>query len=395
MRLLRTDTTKLKFDEILSKPPPYAILSHRWRDKEVDYPEIVRGHASDRRLWKILCTCAKAKGHNFTRVWIDTCCIDKANHTEFSETITSMFVIYMQSAVCYVYMDDVPSADEDHAAPGSHFRRSEWFKRGWTLQELLAPRNIIFYSKDWIRIGTKESLVNLLSDITHIHPRVLVPPGQDRAIRRVLDKVCIAERMSWAAGRDTTKGEDRAYSLMGIFNVHMSILYGEGAESAFKRLQQHIIMTSHDQTIFAWRMTVHECGLLASSPDNFSGGSKLHRIPRQQYETMLGIHDSDPTYTTTNYGVGIELPLQHYKGDIQIGYLAVGHHDHPGRALGLFFLPQQFRAVGHYVRTTSQSGSYYATGGAKVGRGSKLSKIYVGECGQPDSVPIYRPEYNT
>lgn len=377
MRLIKVDDPKFKPDLYMTNTPSYAVLSHRWRRHEVEFHDLHRGYVSEERMQKISRTCAKAKTHGFTHVWIDTCCIDKGNHTEYSETINSMFKIYMQAATCYVYMDDVPSAHEDHRAQGSPFRRSEWFTRGWTLQELIAPRNVIFYSRDWERIGTKDSLADLISEITAVDRRILVPP-RGYNLRDLLEKVCIAERMSWAARRRTTREEDRAYSLMGIFNVHMPVLYGEGGQLAFKRLQEQIIQTSHDQTIFAWVKCSAVSGLLAQSPDNFVGGGRFYRIPRQQYEDMFGIASRDPTYTMTNYGIGIELALERIDKNVLVGYLAAGNQGYQGCVVGIYLKPQLYRAEGHYVRTTYR-GSYYAMRAARGRRHLQVSRIFVSE----------------
>jgi hypothetical protein len=135
-----------------------------------------------------------------------------------------MYRWYQESQVCYAYLCDVPAGDVVGGDQLSDFRNSQWFTRGWTLQELLAPNMIIFFDKAWGEIGTKASLSKPIKVIT----------GIDDLYN--FRSASVAQKMSWAARRKTTRVEDRAYSLMGIFNIHMPTLYGEG-ERAFLRLQ--------------------------------------------------------------------------------------------------------------------------------------------------------------
>ncbi|KAK0639462.1 heterokaryon incompatibility protein-domain-containing protein [Cercophora newfieldiana] len=215
MRLLNTSTHKL--EEFPDDTPPYAILSHRWGPDEV-----LPGYA------KIEMTCRIAAESGIEYAWIDTCCINKTDSSELSESINSMYRWYQESTVCYAYL-----ADE-----------SEWFQRGWTLQELLALSAVVFLNAAWKELGTKLSLWKDVHDCTGI-PGVFLA-GEDA------HSASIAQRMSWAAGRNTTKVEDRAYSLMGHFGIYMPILYGE-KENAFFRLQEEILkVISDDHTIFAW-----------------------------------------------------------------------------------------------------------------------------------------------
>ena len=153
-----------------------------------------------------------------------------------------MYRWYQQAEVCYAYLADVPS---DTVNVGSEFSKSKWFTRGWTLQELIAPSEVIFLGKEWQKIGTKSSLEDDLSRISRIPVNVLL--GDDN-----LESVGVAQRMSWAAKRETRKIEDRAYSLMGIFGINMPVIYGEG-KKAFVRLQEEIIKVSDDHSIFAWK----------------------------------------------------------------------------------------------------------------------------------------------
>ncbi|KDR68887.1 hypothetical protein GALMADRAFT_39905, partial [Galerina marginata CBS 339.88] len=243
MRLLNVNT--LSVEEFLNEDncPDYAILSHTWGDGEVSFQQLQTDAAKSMGGYtKIENCCAQAKQGGFEYVWIDTCCIDKTSSAELSEAINSMYRWYQKARICYVFLSDVPS-DEDPSAEGSKFSLSRWFTRGWTLQELLAPLLVVFYSSDWVEIGTRSSLREEISKITRIPCEVLMS--------KPLSEISIAQRMSWAAMRQTTKIEDAAYSLLGIFDVNMPTLYGEGWK-AFIRLQLEIIKNSEDESLFAW-----------------------------------------------------------------------------------------------------------------------------------------------
>ncbi|KAI0646041.1 heterokaryon incompatibility protein-domain-containing protein [Trametes meyenii] len=285
------------------KPPRYTILSHCW-DPDPDN-EVVFADMRDLELartkpgWrKVMHACHAAHECGFDWVWIDTCCIDKSSSAELSQAINSMFAWYAAASVCLAYLNDV-DADEDPQAPDSTFRASRWFKRGWTLQELVAPRSLFFYSRDWRKIGCKTALAATVSDITTIEPRVLCCSWVH------FGRISIARRMSWAAGRKTSRPEDRAYSLMGIFYVNMPTVYGEGGRKAFHRLQMEIIRQSPDHSIFAWGVPLHRplssvglhgtqmrrSSLLASSPDGFRNSATFTPIPMERIEGTSGTAD--------------------------------------------------------------------------------------------------------
>ena len=158
--------------------------------------------------------------------WVDTCCIDKSSSAELSESINSMFKWYRQATTCYAYLEDVDTHDPaDFKSPDSSLSKSRWFRRGWTLQELVAPRNVTFYNAKWEKIGDKKDHVLELEAITGIDPDVLGGKAPQA--------VPIAWRMSWAADRETTRIEDVAYSLLGIFDINMPLLYGEGPKPSY------------------------------------------------------------------------------------------------------------------------------------------------------------------
>ncbi|KAK5994455.1 Vegetative incompatibility protein HET-E-1 [Cladobotryum mycophilum] len=265
MRLLNTSSLKLQeFDD--ESLPTYVILSHTWGQDEVLFDNIQDNTAAGRKGYaKVLACCQKAAKEGFEWVWIDTCCINKASSAELSDAINSMYKWYKWSAICYAYLQDI--TDDSSSSSSRKFTdisKSRWFKRGWTLQELLAPRIVEFYTSEWSEIGTKTSLASRISAITRIPTRIL--RGDD------ISTCSVAERMSWASERKTTRYEDWAYSLLGLFNVNMPPLYGEGTRS-FIRLQELILRQEEDYSIFAWMLQYKNDasprGLLAEFPLEF------------------------------------------------------------------------------------------------------------------------------
>ena len=233
---------------------------------------------------KIRRFCEIAAEDGFELAWADTCCIDKTNPSELEEAIASMYDWYSYAKACYVFLPDVslPDAPDSTSRQAgtdgrweAEFRDSHWFRRGWTLQELLAPNVVIFFSKEWRVLGSKHTLTPIIQDITAIEPAIL-------RCQKPLDAVSVAHRMSWAAGRQTTREEDRAYSMLGIFGVNIPIIYGEGSY-AFYRLQEAIINEIPDQTIFAWHLCPPQPSLL---PETFSRPSDAHRRMAAAPSTM-------------------------------------------------------------------------------------------------------------
>jgi len=265
MRLINTSTLRLESIDP-SSPPPYAILSHTWGNDEVSFADMCDpSKASQREAFpKLLHACNEARARGFGYIWIDTCCIDKSSSAELSEAINSMYRWYQNAAVCFIFLSDVDLA----AGRGEwedHLRYSRWFYRGWTLQELIAPRLVKFFDRNWKCLGTKQSLLSTLCRITGIDREVLEDP-------ECLPDVSVARRMSWAAQRRTSRTEDTAYCLLGIFDVHMPMIYGEG-NKAFSRLQEEILKVSGDASLFAWNQAIgtdqQYRGLLAESPEEF------------------------------------------------------------------------------------------------------------------------------
>jgi hypothetical protein len=304
-------------------------------------------------------------------------CIDKRSSAELSEAINSMFHWYRTAQICYAYLVDVPD-DVDMSASRSAFTRSRWWTRGWCLQELLAPGEVEFYSQGWKNLGGKISLCYLLSKITSISRDILLTGN--------LHHASVAQKMSWAAKRETTRIEDTAYCLLGIFDVNMPLLYGE-REKAFVRLQLEIAKTYDDQSLFAWRSngrryenhsamlrdrpdqplyeadTPHHQaklgglrGLLATSPMDFafSGGVSVA-------EHWPGIYGSQ-SLVARDKGFQIELPLIDPVGrildwkdkksatikDLFVIPLACQGFRHTEEVLALLVLPWNSRFFGRY-----------------------------------------------
>ncbi|KAI0412894.1 hypothetical protein F5X98DRAFT_353603 [Xylaria grammica] len=293
MRLI--NATTLRLEEFLDyEAPCYAILSHTWGEdrEELSFRDMQEGIIDRYSLGSIKLhgTCRQAEKDGLGYVWIDTCCIDKTNLVELSEAINSMFRWYKRASVCYAYLSDVPSNDVPRSH-GSRFRTSRWFRRGWTLQELLAPKNLRFYDSEWQNLGTKGSMWAIVNEITGIPRNFLLGIAE-------LHAAGVAQRMSWAAQRDTKRREDLAYCLLGIFDVTMPMIYGEGGNQAFFRLQEQIMKISRDDSILAWGLgaqdptpidsnsgQVRTERILAAAPSDFANSG--HIVPREQSTTFL------------------------------------------------------------------------------------------------------------
>jgi hypothetical protein len=256
-------------------------------------------------LTKIDRVCATACRHNFQYIWIDNVCIDKSSSTELSEAINSMYKWYRNAERCYVYLSDFDSGIYDNRPTnGSPFtaeqiakmQNCKWFTRGWTLQELLAPRQVLFYDRDWLYFGKLDELTLALSSVTRI-PEALLS-GKTR----VFDYTA-AQKMSWAATRTTTREEDMAYCLFGLFEVNLPLFYGEGARRAFIRFQEAIIQESNDLSLFAWQSedSTDYRGIMARSPKEFiHAGDIVHLSPVTK----------NPEFVMTNKGLKIEMMVK-------------------------------------------------------------------------------------
>ncbi|KAL8365583.1 hypothetical protein RB595_004413 [Gaeumannomyces hyphopodioides] len=267
MRLIRvSDLTLHWFGG--ERVPPYAILSHVWGPDEALFGDIKNGTFRDRAGFaKLASFCRQAAEAGYEYGWSDTCCIDKSDSAELSEAINSMFRWYQNSDVCYAYLEDVHVTHDRDDLDGA-FQKSRWFTRGWTLQELIAPPFVWFYTASWTEIGSRLGLKDAIASSTNIHA-ALFEEGR-------LSEFSLAQQLSWAAGRETTRPEDRAYSLLGLLGVAMSPIYGEGAVKAFRRMQTELLKDGArwgDDSILAH--AGHE--VLARSPDDFKASGSIER----------------------------------------------------------------------------------------------------------------------
>jgi hypothetical protein len=220
--------------------PDYAIFSHtwgsRWQElafndlKNLDEGKNVDAIAKD-GYRKILFCAQQAQKDGLKYFWVDTCCIDKSNSIELQVAINSMFRWYQNAKKCYVYLSDVERNTID-VNDVSALKKSRWFTRGWTLQELLAPKSVGFYSKEGDWLGDKQSLKHIIYEITNI--------PIDALSGTPLIEFSVDERLSWAELRQTTYEEDQVYCLLGIFGIYMPVVYGEGASNAMRRLKSTI-----------------------------------------------------------------------------------------------------------------------------------------------------------
>lgn len=313
----------------------YAILSHCWgaTTEEITFREmemLSKMASFDRKklrqrpgYQKILKSCEQANKDEFKWLWVDTCCINAESSSELSEAINSMFRWYEGSGKCYAYLHDVDAdklpTKRDDEKFGQFDGWPKWFSRGWTLQELVAPSVVQFFNQRWQPIGNKNLFAHTLKEITRI-PSCILQYGLDA------DHLSVAQIMSWAADRKTTRVEDRAYSLLGLFGVHMPMLYGEG-KNAFRRLQLELIRMTNDHSVFAWdRRTIGWSGsVLADDPSFFRDCEDIVRMEPDEYLDALkeGVLGGEPhtipeeslrTYSVTNAGIQIWLPLNRSRG---------------------------------------------------------------------------------
>jgi len=327
------------------EPTNYAILSHRWIGQEVEYDEIVELAKMDEEkrneirqrdgYRKILDSCKQAKKDGYEWLWADTCCIDRRSSAELSEAINSMYRWYENAQVCYAYLHDVhdssfPVRPEWRRGEGGLYHGwPEWFSRGWTLQEMIAPSNVQFFNAKWQAIGDKRTLARKLEEITGV-PKHILRNGLSG------NRPCVAQIMSWAANRVTTRDEDRAYSLMGLLDVNMPTLYGEG-KKAFHRLQLEIIHKSNDQSIFAWsdngRMPYERRGqipgnILANDPYYFRGCRGMELMKQDEFiKSLRKMQKAElpstengqlGTSSITSHGIQIWLFLSPIRGSVSV-----------------------------------------------------------------------------
>lgn len=304
MNLINTFTLELEFVSNLEQTP-YAILSHTWGYDEVSYQDF-RNLAEAKRkqgFKKIMRTCELASLRDLKYVWVDTCCIDKSSSAELSEAINSMFQWYRRAAVCFAYVADLPVCSGATSLDWPTEREYRWFTRGWTLQELIAAEKVEFYDQNWVYRGEKSVLLRGISHVTKIDESVLSHSA-------TLSEIPVARKMAWAATRKTTRIEDLAYCLLGLFDINMPMIYGEGSR-AFTRLQEEIAKATNDMSLFAWTSQTSEDGSRSESDPVFRG--LLAESPAEFFECRYLVRYKDLTPTTefaiTNNGVRFQSRL--------------------------------------------------------------------------------------
>ncbi|KFA68489.1 hypothetical protein S40285_05395 [Stachybotrys chlorohalonatus IBT 40285] len=293
MRLINVDTLALEF--FPGQIPPYAILSHTWTSEEVTLQEFGQPDACSKRGWrKILMLCDIVKqASSIKYIWVDTCCIDKTSSAELSEAINAMFQWYRDAEECHAFFDDVLQ-NEETGVLGDDFEAARWFTRGWTLQELIAPRKMSFWDGKGKLLGTKQDLAHRVAARTRIDEEVLLSCN--------LSIASVAQKMSWAADRETTRLEDMAYCLLGLFDVNMPMIYGEG-DKAFIRLQEEILKETDDHSIFAWDASSIPggdglIGVLAPGPQYFRESADIGAYP-----------SPGDALSISNRGIHLDMPI--------------------------------------------------------------------------------------
>lgn len=285
--------------------PFYAVLSHIWdhNDAEVTFEDIEDGTRdfNDRSkpgFDKLRFCCEKAELDGLRYFWIDTCCIKKSDSTELQRSLNSMFYWYQRAVRCYVFLSDVsgerPQAGAKFSAVEA-FKDSKWFTRGWTLQELLAPSSVVFYSKEGNRLGDKRELEQAVVAVTKI-PSIALQGAK-------LSLFSKEERFSWAEHRITTIPEDAAYCLLGIFNVHMYPSYADGIYSQRKKEALYEL----DRIInLAPENTKQGDDVIRIGGASWADLSKLNQTPLQRFDNILesyvrwlvDVFPSDPNFGT-------------------------------------------------------------------------------------------------
>ncbi|KAF5700687.1 heterokaryon incompatibility protein het-E-1 [Fusarium mundagurra] len=347
MRLINVKTLRLEVF-LDDKTPPYAILSHTWGNdhEELTLRDVEKGNIDKPGTGsvKFQGCCRQAEKDRLEYAWIDTCCIDQTNLVELSEAINSMFRWYRQADVCYAYLSDVPGGDE-WRRHGSKFRTSRWFRRGWTLQELLAPKRLLFYDSEWRRLGTKGNMRTAIGEITGVPSQFLLGINDFRF-------ASVAQRMSWAAQRDTKRKEDLAYCLLGIFDVTMPMIYGEGGEQAFLRLQEQIMKKTRDDSILAWGLSIK--GLPTSDSDQVTAGRILAAAPSDFANSgHIVSHKRSTALNTFDISGGslrIHLSLLTTSAGKTIGLLGCGPEHKTQQVVGIPLAKITLESFDQYVR---------------------------------------------
>ncbi|KAF7552553.1 hypothetical protein G7046_g7380 [Stylonectria norvegica] len=367
MRLINTYT--LELEEFHEEIPPYAALSHTWGavSDEVSFQDMMGPRIkfqSKKGIHKIKLCANQALKDGLRYCWVDTCCIDKSSSAELSEAINSMFAWYRNSTRCYVYFVDVDCTDSS-VNLYVQLKKARWFTRGWTLQELIAPRSRFFFDQNWTCVGQLQDQSCGGSEANGFYPGDIPEAGSSNTTQPEMEPfgvvVCkithipalaiqtekwksysASTKMSWASKRATTRVEDMAYCLLGIFDINMPLLYGE-RENSFIRLQSEIIKREADHTLFCWvDRTASESsfrGFLATSPAHFSSGSRL-----------TSFSDDGNAYEMTNRGLHLQLRLIQSEKDPEEYHALLNVHGGFGPEDRVYVLLRRITPTGQFVR---------------------------------------------
>ncbi len=368
MRLINTSKLTLHDFHDPTSTPAYAILSHTWSENptvEITFQQFTTlPHASlaeNQGFTKIKQTCLLAREKGLDWAWVDTCCIDKNSSAELTEAINSMWQWYAGAEVCFAFLEDMEDAPTGEGPPMAdaadervaQFARCRWFTRGWTLQELIAPHRVEFYNRRWVFCGDKSSLLAVLSGVIRIRADILSSAD-------LLSAVPVAQRMAWAARRRTTRPEDAAYCLLGIFGINMPLLYGEG-EKAFIRLQEEIIKESNDLTLFAWVVDPGRAaeqihwGILARSSQEFESCHDIETRFDPVYGNECAI-TSKGVRVTPVHGGGLRL----WRAGVQTGTYGMSLQCYSRNTPGQTDLGISLQQIGCDVYTRGRPDMLYA-----------------------------------
>jgi hypothetical protein len=320
MRLLNAQSLELT-EFFGADIPGYSILSHTWGSEEVTFQDLARPDYQKKRGFAKIQGCREQTIKDGLKwFWVDTCCIDKSSSAELSEAINSMYIWYARSHVCYAYISDVSELGTGKSRrEDSPLRGSRWFTRGWTLQELLAPRKLVFYTASWVCMGRRSDLIAIISDVTGIDASYLRMLGIKNTRSRIIG-LNTGLKLSWASKRETLREEDMAYCLMGLLGVNMPLLYGEGGARAFRRLQEEVIRNRYDQTILAWgthwsaRMQPRRFNMMPFIAESVS-------CFKSWIDTMKLLPAQGSHFSLTNLGLLIDMPLLAISNEATLGFL--------------------------------------------------------------------------
>ncbi|KAJ8454213.1 hypothetical protein ONZ45_g19390 [Pleurotus djamor] len=300
----------------------FAILSHRWEDEELLYADMrsLSGLAMKKKGYaKFTSFVEAAKVYGCRYVWVDTFCINKDSSAELDESIRSMYNWYKSSHVCIVYL----AGDQDSYPPDGNDLRSwndEWFNRGWTLQELLAPKRLKFFWKDWSRVDdTPYDLIRDPDEQVQSPSKFkasVIERGAGMSNYDLLNYKPSPENahlvFQWITQRRTTRPEDLAYCMIGLLDLQLPIAYGEGEERAFYRLQMECVQNTDNRSIFKWGSTLQasrwNCMLYESPRGIIDDSGEIDALPlfTPHRNKQLNL---DPSFTFTNSGLRIMMTM--------------------------------------------------------------------------------------